>query len=223
LESLPGAAELGRFEDSEIVETAFDEALCPSAVLRGGGHIHIEPTRALTAIDLDTAGRIGKGSAGARALSINRDGATAAARQIALRDIGGAVVLDCTGPLNKAAGEQVRARFMEALALATRRKAQVLVPSQFGLMQAAIEWGACPLADRVLADPGQTQLLAGLRDTEREAKVRGADLFRLELSQVAHTAYLDRKSECDSVLAQRFGGRVSIALSDDDKTIVRRR
>ncbi|MEO0608077.1 MAG: ribonuclease E/G, partial [Pseudomonadota bacterium] len=75
--------------DRACVEAAIDEACSRRVTLPSGGHLHIERTRALTAVDIDTAGRRQKGSAGAKALSINREAAIELARQIALRGLGG--------------------------------------------------------------------------------------------------------------------------------------
>jgi ribonuclease E len=62
--------------------------------LRAGGSIVIEPTEALTTIDVNS----GKGTRGANqeenAYSINREAAAEVARQLRLRDIGGLVVVD---------------------------------------------------------------------------------------------------------------------------------
>ena len=93
------------YADRDAVNAAFEEAFSKSVTLFGGGHLHIDRTRALTAFDLDTAGRAEKGSAGARALSINRDAAAEMARQVSLRNLGGNLVLDCVGPLNKKSGD----------------------------------------------------------------------------------------------------------------------
>ena len=220
--NLPGGADLPEISDRDSVASAFDEAQQSQVVLTGGGRLHIEHTRALTAMDVDSAGRISKGSAGARALSINRDAAREAARQITLRDIGGAVVLDCVDPLNKLAGDQVRDEFASACKTATQRKVQVFSPSRFGLMQVAIEWGSCPIVDRIAMDTA-AGLFAALREVERAAEADGAGLFRIDLSSDDSSAYLSCQSLCDSMLAARFGGRVSISKSNNDVTVVRRK
>lgn len=75
------------------------EALGASSVpLPGGGTMHIHPTPALTAIDLDagaaTAVRSGKALAQA---ALNRAAIPELARQIRLRNLGGAILVDLAG------------------------------------------------------------------------------------------------------------------------------
>ena len=62
------------------------EALEPKVPLAGGGSLIIEPTAALTAIDVNGAGR--------RAREVNLEAAVEIARQLRLRRIGGTVVVD---------------------------------------------------------------------------------------------------------------------------------
>jgi Rne/Rng family ribonuclease len=62
------------------------EALEPQVPLAGGGSLIIEPTAALTAIDVNGAGR--------RAREVNLEAAAEIARQLRLRRIGGTVVVD---------------------------------------------------------------------------------------------------------------------------------
>ena len=89
-----------------LVPRAFDEATAsavaalaePEADLPGGMRCHIYPTPALTAIDLDlgaaTAERGGKGAVHQAA---NRTALPALARQIRLRNLSGAILLDMAG------------------------------------------------------------------------------------------------------------------------------
>lgn len=225
--SLPASCSLSEIEDPSVVELAFDAALEPTVTLPGGGQVHIERTRALTAIDVDTSGRQGRGSAGARALSINREAATEAARQCALRDLGGAIVLDCVAPLNQSANAMITKAFQSAFQSASTRQIEVIAPSKLGLLQAAIAWGAAPLEDRLLNANGEltpeTRLLSLLRQVEREASANGAALFRIDLSSAVFEAYVSRRERCNDVLMDRFGGRVQAARGTDDTDAVRMR
>jgi Rne/Rng family ribonuclease len=62
--------------------------LQPYALLPGGGNIIIQPTAALSVIDVNSS-RDRRG-----ALAINLEAATEAARQIKLRNLGGAIIID---------------------------------------------------------------------------------------------------------------------------------
>lgn len=221
-DSVPDSRDLEVVSNPQQVASAFDEAGCETVGLDKGGRLHIERTRALTAIDVDSAGRIGKGSAGARALSLNRSAVKEAARQLALRDIGGAIVIDCVAPLNKPAGERLREDFLAAFRAVSARKVEVLAPSRFGLMEIALAWQACPYGEAA-TPPGEAELLDILRSAAHEAETDGAALLRIDLSPQAYEAYLERRDACDMALVNRFGGRLTVASSAELESTVRRR
>ena len=213
LSQIPGGETLPLDVDGDVVDAAFDEASAVSVTLTGGGQIHIDRARALTAIDIDTSGRQQKGSAGARALSLNKNAAIELARQVSLRGLGGNLVLDCVGPLNKAANGQVQAAAQTAFEAVGLGGVKVLRPSSLGLLEMSVPWRICPIEDRLGADPGATELLSLLREAQREAMTNPAALFQLVLSKSARQAYLDHRSATDRALSKHFGGRVTV--SDD--------
>jgi ribonuclease G len=75
------------------VEAEIERALASEVVLPSGGRIIIETTRALTAIDVDSAGHTG-GDLEATALRVNLEAGAEIARQIRLRNLGGIVAID---------------------------------------------------------------------------------------------------------------------------------
>ncbi len=206
--------------DAEI-EAAFDEALTPSLTLPRGGRLTIERTRALTAADIDTAGRMGRGSAGARAKAVNVEAAAALARQLELRQIGGLTVLDCIAPLTREAAGAVRTALIAAHADVSRRTAKVLAPSPLGLMELSLEWARTPLAEHYLDARGnvtpEATAIEGLRRLEREA-IR-APMARLTLGLPEHayrwmeTAPVDFRSR----LVARYGARLTLTAHLNDK------
>ena len=78
------------------LDALFEAAVSPSLALTRGGTVHIEETRAATVIDVDT-GTPATGSAARVALAANRAAARLIARELRLRNIGGAVVIDFVG------------------------------------------------------------------------------------------------------------------------------
>lgn len=219
--SLPVSQPLPEREDRERVTAAFQDAEMETVGLPNGGRLHIQPTRALIALDIDTAGRETRGSAGARALSINRDAAFEAARQIALRNLGGAVILDCVAPLNRLSGDQVRVQFVQAFQAVSSRSVEVLAPSRFGLMEAAIKWGARPIHDRV--ETAESLLLKQLGDVSREAVHTPAALYEIQLDADQFDIYQKHKTILDEDLKSMFGGRVALVKSPDKTNKVVRR
>ena len=70
----------------------------PSVPLPGGGAMHIHPTPALTAIDLDAGAATGvRAPKLAAQLALNRAAIPELARQIRLRNLGGAILVDLAG------------------------------------------------------------------------------------------------------------------------------
>jgi ribonuclease G len=63
-------------------------------LLPNGGWITIEPTEALTAIDVNSGKHIGRSDLEATALAVNLEAAEIIARQLILRSIGGLIVID---------------------------------------------------------------------------------------------------------------------------------
>ncbi|MEQ8559233.1 MAG: ribonuclease E/G [Henriciella sp.] len=213
-------------EEFDQIDAAFDEALSIHCGLPKGGLVRLERTSALVAADIDTAGRLQKGSAGARALSTNREAVTTIARQLALRDWGGLIVIDCIGPLTAEARTTLRTEFLKTFQSLSSRKPDALKPSRFGLLEAQIAWGACPIGDRLLDEGGQptpdTELLDLFRQAEREATANRSAFYRLTLSPHALKAYITRRNECDAILQEAFSGRVTIASGTGERSVVRR-
>ncbi len=81
------------FDDA--LETEFSVCAAPEVPLRGGGRLLIHPTPGLTAIDVDAGGAGGGAEAARREL--NAAAMAEAARQIRLRNLGGAILPDPAG------------------------------------------------------------------------------------------------------------------------------
>lgn len=79
----------GSFAAHGVLE-AIDALLSPRVALAGGGHMMIEPTRALVAVDVNT----GPDTSPAAALKANIAAARDLPRQLRLRGLGGQVVVD---------------------------------------------------------------------------------------------------------------------------------
>jgi ribonuclease G len=85
------AGETPLFDD---VEDEIRELFQPRVELPTGGHIVIQPTEALTSIDVNTGRYTGKRDAETTILKTNLEAAVEVARQLRLRDIGGIIVVD---------------------------------------------------------------------------------------------------------------------------------
>lgn len=119
-----------RYQIESQIETAFDrEVKLPS-----GGSIVIDPTEALTSIDINSSRATRGADIEETALQTNLEAAEEIARQLRLRDIGGLVVIDFIdmGPARNQ--REVENRMREALE-ADRARVQIGRISRFGLLE----------------------------------------------------------------------------------------
>ncbi|MCA3314500.1 MAG: ribonuclease E/G [Roseomonas sp.] len=157
--------------------TVFDEeiegefaALSESAVpLPGGGVLHIQTTRALTALDVDSGG------AGDGLARFNEAALPEIARQIRLRNLSGAILLDVAGLSPKR-----RQTLLEPLraALAPDRLARLVGLTGLGLFEMVRDRIHPPLAEALLSPLAEG--LAALRQAVRDAAACPAQRLMLE-------------------------------------------
>ena len=102
--------------------------------LNCGGNIVIDPTEALTAIDVNTAANVGTGNSKKTFAQTNFEAAKEVARQIKLRDIGGIIIIDFVDM--KGAEEQQRILSVLGQELAKdKTKTNLVGASELGLVQ----------------------------------------------------------------------------------------
>ena len=94
-------AKLRLYEDTSYslwklygLETVLDDATRTRVWLKSGGYLVIEPTEALTVIDVNTGKYEGGKNAEATFLKINQEAAVETAKQLRLRNISGIVIID---------------------------------------------------------------------------------------------------------------------------------
>lgn len=76
------------------LDTAMEQALGKHVWLKSGGYLVIEPTEALTVIDVNTGKYAGKKTQAETILRINREAAVEIARQMQLRNLSGIIIVD---------------------------------------------------------------------------------------------------------------------------------
>lgn len=112
------------------IESAFDrEVRLPS-----GGSIVIDPTEALTSIDINSARATKGGDIEETALNTNLEAADEIARQLRLRDLGGLVVIDFIDMTPVRHQREVENRMREAVRM-DRARVQIGRISRFGLLE----------------------------------------------------------------------------------------
>ncbi len=116
------------------VENRLRQALERKVPLPSGGHIVIDGTEALTAIDVNSGRYVGSRDLEATTLRVNLEAARAVVEALRVRDIGGIIVIDFIDM------EQIenRERVYQELATALendRARTQILPISEFGLVE----------------------------------------------------------------------------------------
>lgn len=156
----------------EAADEAEAEALEALHPLPGGGHIAIEPTRALTAVDVDVGDRKGADAKRVtRATNLSALGETA--RLLRLKGLGGLVVIDLAGRGHDGAALLAAAR----AAFAPDNPGVAFGPiSRFGTLEMTIPRRTTPLLERLRDAEGlvsdRTLAQRLLRQIQQEAEVQ---------------------------------------------------
>ena len=98
------------------LETVFTQAVQPRVWLKSGGYLVIEPTEAMTVIDVNTGKFSGKKNMRDTLLKINLEAAEAVAHELRLRNLSGIIIVDFIDM----EAEEDRELLMEALRAAVR-------------------------------------------------------------------------------------------------------
>ena len=119
-----------RYQIESQIELAFQREIS----LSSGGSIVIDPTEAMTAVDVNSARSTKGKDIEDTAYKTNLEAAKEVARQLRLRDVGGLVVIDFIDMLDTGHQEKVEAAFRKAV-YSDRARVQVSGISKFGLLE----------------------------------------------------------------------------------------
>ncbi len=116
------------------IQREIDKIYEPRATLKSGGHIVIEQTEALVAIDVNTGKFTGNRNLEDTAFKTNCEAAKEIAKQIRLRDLGGIIIIDF---IDMEVAEHRRSvlKILEDSLRRDRAKTSVLNLSQLGLVE----------------------------------------------------------------------------------------
>jgi Ribonuclease G/E len=199
------------------LDAVFEAALSPSLTITQGGTVHIEATRAATLVDVDT-GTPGTGSAQRAALAANRAAARLIARELRLRNIGGAVIIDFVGLARDAGRRGHRDEIRQALEAALANdpmKPQSLGWTRLGHFELIRPRRGRSLGDALL-EPGirAKQPVAtaheALRKLLREARATPAANWRLSVSGQVAAALRGPAAAALQALETRLGRSIAI-------------
>lgn len=187
----------------------------PRVNLPCGGWITIEPTQALTAVDVNSGSFTQSGGRDETSLAVNLEAAAEIGRQLRLRDIGGLIVVDFIQLENDQQAERIVAMLSESLS-ADGVASRISSMGEFGIVaitrqrrHAARHAKACPACNGTGRAPdvgAQAQDI--LRALEREAAANpGAELLVTAAPPVADW-FEAHDGEVREALTKRGAGRV---------------
>ena len=138
---IPDHSEKVKFYDEEIplfnryqIESQIELAFQREISLNSGGSIVIDPTEAMTTIDVNSSRSTKGKDIEETAFKTNIEAAAEVARQLRLRDVGGLVVIDFIDMTNEDNQNKVESAFRKAI-FSDRARVQISNISRFGLLE----------------------------------------------------------------------------------------
>lgn len=202
--------------DLYSVEDEIQKALQSKVMLKSGGYLVIDQTEAMTTIDVNTGGYVGRRNLEETLFKTNLEAAQAIARQLRLRNLGGIIIVDF---IDMAEPEHRRLvlRALEKALGRDRTKTYMTEMSPLGLVELTRKRTRESL-ERVLCQPcpacqgrgtvktPQTVCYEIFREILREARQYGADAYLVLAAPVVVDLLLEEEAASLAKL-QEFIGR----------------
>ncbi len=209
------------------IEAQLEAVQNPIVKLPSGGYLVINPTEALTAIDVNSGRATKERNIEETALKTNIEAAIEVARQLRLRDMGGLVVIDFIDMTEIKHNQAVEQKMREALKK-DRAKIQMAKLSQFGLMEISrqrlrpsfLEVGhkTCPHCLGTGFVPSvQTASINLLRHIEEELLKKATNRIYIAVSSDVALYTLNQKRDDLLELEERYN--TSIIINGDDSIL----
>ncbi len=190
--------------DLYSVEDEVQRALDRVVLLKSGGSLVFDQTEAMTTVDVNTGGFVGRRNLEETLFKTNMEAAQAIARQLRLRNIGGIIIIDFIDMVDQEHRRQVMRAFERALTH-DRTRCHITDMSVLGLVeitrkrtresleQAMTE--SCPACSgRGTQKTAQTVCYEIFREILREARAFGAEGYLVMASQLVIDMLLDEES-----------------------------
>lgn len=202
------------------VEHQIESAYTREVRLVSGGALVIDPTEALTSIDVNSARATKGGDIEETALQTNLEAAEEIARQLRIRDLGGLVVIDFIDMLANKNQRAVEQRLQRALK-ADRARVQVGKISRFGLLEMSRQrlrssisdsnYHICPRCEGNghIRSVGSSALSV-LRIIEEESLKENTEAIIAHLPIKTATYLLNEKRHEVTMLETRLGTNITI-------------
>jgi len=192
-------------------------ALSMRVALRGGGALIVETTAAMTVIDVDCGDAVtGRGDPRAAVLAVNLAAAEMAARQIRLRNLAGAIVIDFVSMTRRADRERVGAALQAAFA-DDPTQPQILGWTRLGHLEIVRPRQGRPLSEAMLEPHGpEKKSLAlafeALRLVQREARANPAADWLLVVTPPIEAALHGPAAAALRALEARLGREIALGV-----------
>jgi ribonuclease G len=204
------------------VETEIERALSRRVELKSGGTLVIDQTEAMTTIDVNTGGFVGRSNFDDTVFKTNLEAAQAIARQLRLRNLGGIIIVDFIDMDS----EEHRAAVLEELKRALARDRTRMTVSGFtalGLVEmtrkrtreslAHVLCEPCPVCQgRGEVKTARTVCYDILREILRESRAFHAKEFRVLAAQPVVDLLLEEESASLAMLSDFIGKPVSVQV-----------
>jgi len=116
------------------IEDEIEKALNRKVALKSGGHVIFDQTEAMTTIDVNTGGYVGRRNLEETIFRTNLEAAVTLARQLRLRNLGGIIIIDFID-MDDALHRQQVMEALEAALAADYARTQIHVHSSLGLVE----------------------------------------------------------------------------------------
>jgi len=202
--------------DLYAVEDEIKKALERKVPLKSGGYLVIDQTEAMTTIDVNTGGYVGRKNQEETLFKTNLEATQTIARQLRLRNLGGIIIVDFIDMTDPEHRRQVLRALERALAR-DRVKVYLTEMSPLGLVEITrkrtreslehVLCEPCPACKgRGVMKTAQTVCYEIFREILREARQFGADKYLVIAAQVVVDLLLDEESP-GLLMLQEFIGK----------------
>ncbi|MDK2778549.1 MAG: ribonuclease G [Pseudomonadota bacterium] len=186
------------------VEDEIQRALERKVPLKSGGYLVIDQTEAMTTIDVNTGGFVGRRNLEETIFKTNLEAATAIGRQLRLRNLGGIIILDFIDMIDPEHQRQVL-RMLEKVLEKDHAKTKISGVSELGLVEMTRKrtresleqmlMEPCPHCDgRGSVKTAETICYEIFREILREERAYGAGTYLVLASQQVVDRLVDEDS-----------------------------
>ena len=204
------------------IEEEINKALCHQVKLKSGGGLIIDQTEAMTTIDVNTGGYFGGRNPAETILKTNLEAATAIARQLRIRNLGGIIIVDFIDMLDAEHQRQVQRTFSKALEK-DRALTTVTDISQLGLIEMTrkrtreslgqVLNSPCPVCEgQGTLKSAETVCYEIFREILRIVRAYENDILLVTASQLVVDRLLDEESDSLAKLEQLVGKTVKFEV-----------